>query len=420
MPRLRLSFLAAVTMLLLWPATASATTLGQRLAGLVANSRYVNASGVAVFDTNTAKQVYLHRWLVQMKPASNMKLTTAAAVLGKMGSWRQLHTKVYVTGTLTSGTLHGNVWLVGGGDPSLSTETYARQRFYGTAARIGDLATALRAAGIRHVTGRVYGDESKFDLKRTAPGWKPSYWQECPPITALSVNEDWVSFGSLYSYRYPALHSAAVLHSSMIGHGISVAGGAATGKLPTRARPLGDEASPTMSRLVRQMNMPSDNFYAEVLNKDIARFSGLTGSTWAGRYATRRYLTTNLQADMVGSRLIDGSGLSDANRLSAHNLLSLLRRAHAASYSYWFTNSLPLAGVSGTLANRMRTGPASHNARAKTGTLDDASNLSGYVYTANHHLMVFSILVNRPNLDISAAHGFQDRIVQLLAGARPL
>jgi D-alanyl-D-alanine carboxypeptidase/D-alanyl-D-alanine-endopeptidase (penicillin-binding protein 4) len=199
-----------------------------------------------------------------------------------------------------------------------------------------------------------------------------------------------------------------------------VAGGTGSGKLPTWARAVGDEPSPTMSRLVRQMNLPSDNFYAEVLNKDIARFSGLTGSTWAGRYATRRYLTTNLQADMVGSRLIDGSGLSDVNRLSAHNILSLLRRAHAASYSYWFTNSLPLAGVSGTLANRMRTGPASHNARAKTGTLDDASNLSGYVWTANHHLMVFSILVNRPNLDISAAHGFQDRIVQLLAGARPL
>src|SRR5262245_41469969 len=119
MPRLRLSLLAALAVLLLWPATASASTLGQRLAALVANSRYVNASGVAVVDVNTTRQVYLHRWLVQMKPASNMKLTTAVAALGKMGSWRQLHTKVYVTGKLTSGTLHGNVWLVGAGDPSL-------------------------------------------------------------------------------------------------------------------------------------------------------------------------------------------------------------------------------------------------------------------------------------------------------------
>src|SRR5205823_1281449 len=111
--------------------------------------------------------------------------------------------------------------------------------------------------------------------------------------------------------------------------------------------------------------------------------------------------------------MYDGSGLSPRDRLSARQLLAVLRRAAVRGYARPFRNSLPLAGVSGTLRNRMTSGPAYRNARAKTGTLDDASTLSGYVRTANGHRIVFSILINHRRLDITAAHALQDRIVQL-------
>jgi D-alanyl-D-alanine carboxypeptidase/D-alanyl-D-alanine-endopeptidase (penicillin-binding protein 4) len=89
-------------------------------------------------------------------------------------------------------------------------------------------------------------------------------------------------------------------------------------------------------------------------------------------------------------------------------------------YGFWFRNSLPTAGVSGTLSDRMRTGPAHGNAQAKTGTLRDASALSGYVTAANGHTILFSIIMNHgPDLNISSARTLQDRVVQLLAASRP-
>ena len=97
----------------------------------------------------------------------------------------------------------------------------------------------------------------------------------------------------------------------------------------------------------------------------------------------------------------------------------MLRRASTQPYAGPFRLSLPLAGVNGTLSDRMTTGPAHRNARAKTGTLDDAAALSGYVSSANGHRLVFSILINRRTLDVTGARALQDRIVQTLAGSRP-
>jgi D-alanyl-D-alanine carboxypeptidase/D-alanyl-D-alanine-endopeptidase (penicillin-binding protein 4) len=122
---------------------------------------------------------------------------------------------------------------------------------------------------------------------------------------------------------------------------------------------------------------------------------------------------------MTGSRMYDGSGLSVGDRLSARQILAVLLRADSQPYAGRFRASLPVAGVNGTLRTRMRSGPAYRNAQAKTGTLDDASALSGYVHTANGHRIVFSIVINRSNLNIDAARALQDRIVQTLAGSRP-
>jgi len=182
---------------------------------------------------------------------------------------------------------------------------------------------------------------------------------------------------------------------------------------------LATETSPPMYRLALQMNLPSDNVYAEMLNKDVAVAAGLRGTMANGRIVTRGYLA-GLGITTAGWRLYDGSGLSPADRLTAQSLVSVLTHAQSQPYGWWLRNSLPVAGVSGTLRTRMRTGPAHGNARAKTGTLHDASALSGYVRSANGHTLVFSIVNNHePTLDIPRAHALQDRLVQALAGSRP-
>jgi D-alanyl-D-alanine carboxypeptidase/D-alanyl-D-alanine-endopeptidase (penicillin-binding protein 4) len=385
----------------------------------VANSRFGGAgTGIAIYDQTSGRWIYRLHFGTELRPASNMKLTTAATALADLGPRGRLHTSVYRTGVLSNGTLIGSLWLVGDGDPSLSTRLFSLKAYNGLGSHIADLAAAVRAAGIRHVSGRVRGDESLFDSVRTGPYWKPSYWRDCPPISALSVNDSLVRFGRPYTYRSPAGHAAAVLLASLKAHGVTVGDGAQAGTMPAGGTFVASLRSPLIARLVRVMDQASDNFFAEVLNKRIAVAAGTAGTMRNGRREARRYLTS-VGVNLTGAKLYDGSGLSLGDRISARQLTSILRHARAQSYGASFVASLPLAGVSGTLYDRMRSGPAYRNARAKTGTLDSVSALSGYVTSANGHQIVFSILMNHRRINVLAAHAVQDRIVQALAGARP-
>src|SRR5439155_3019856 len=158
-----------------------AQTLASRISAIVADSSFAGSgTSITVFDDTRHRLIYLHHGGTALKPASNMKLTTTAAALGRLGASTQLRTRVLIDGTVTGGTLRGSLFLVGGGDPSLSTGTYSANRFGGISARVGSLADRVRAAGITHVTGRVFGDESGFDRARTAPYWRPIYWMDCP------------------------------------------------------------------------------------------------------------------------------------------------------------------------------------------------------------------------------------------------
>jgi D-alanyl-D-alanine carboxypeptidase/D-alanyl-D-alanine-endopeptidase (penicillin-binding protein 4) len=400
------------------PQVASAS-LGGRVGTIVSHSRFAGpGTGVAVYDQTARRWIYQRRALSELRPASNMKLTTAAVALADLGAGARLHTTVYRTGVLSGGTLTGSLWLVGGGDPSFSTGVFARHAYNGAGSHVSDLAAAIRAAGIRRVTGRVWGVESLFDSVRTGPFWKASYWRDCPPISALSVNRDLVSFYKPYSYHQPATRAAEALRLSLQSHGVRVGHDSRTSTLPGGATPVASVRSPRIARLVRLMDQPSDNFFAEVLNKRVAVAAGKAGTMRNGRREARRYLTS-LGINLTGAKLYDGSGLSLGDRLSARQILAVLRRASAQSWAGSFRGSLPLAGVSGTLSDRMRSGPAFHNARAKTGTLDSASALSGYVTTANGHTIVFSILMNRRSINVAAAHAVQDKIVQTLASGRP-
>ena len=407
----------AAAILLVAPPAAGASVLQSRIDALIGGSPFSgDRTGLVVYDRGSGRLLAVYHGRREMRPASNLKLAISASALGRLGYTTRLETRVLATGTLSGGTLHGNLYLVGGGDPSLSTVPFSRLAFKGASGLVHDLAVAVRAAGVRRVTGAVYGDGSAFDAVRRGPDWKSDSWMDCPPLSALTVNEDWLRFGSFASAPSPALRSAQVLTTALERQGVRIAHLPHTGRHPASARSIAAEPSPTMHKLVYEMDQVSDNFFAETLTKDLAVAAGGLGTTGAGVALTHRYLH-DIGVDLAGARIVDGSGLSKIDRLSPRQIAGILKHAIAQPYGWYYEHALPLAGATGTLYNRMTSGPAYRNARAKTGTLDGASALSGYVTSRNGRQIVFAMVMNQRHINVLAAHALQDRIVQLLAGS---
>jgi D-alanyl-D-alanine carboxypeptidase/D-alanyl-D-alanine-endopeptidase (penicillin-binding protein 4) len=290
------------------------------------------------------------------------------------------------------------VYLKGFGDPTL------------TSLGLDRLAAQLRVAGITRIDGRVLGDESWFDSVRTAPGWRAGYFiNECPPLSALAVDRD------VYENHValqPALAAAGRLRQILRVHGITT-GPVAVGRAPQNAYGLAQIESEPLPDVLAAMDSDSDNFIAEELLKTIGAEAGGAGTTAAGAAVVRRDLTA-AGIPLTGVRIVDGSGLSLADRLTARALSMLLVFAwNNPDLREPLWAALPVAGVSGTLEDRMRRAPARGVVRAKTGTTDRASALSGYV----RDRYVFAVLQNGWPVATSSARKAQDRFATALASA---
>ena len=349
-------------------------------------------SGATLFARNVGRPLI---------PASTEKLLVTYAALTTLGPSYRIRTDVLGRGQLHGSTWRGNLILKGRGDPSLAT------------ADLEYLAARVRAAGVRRVTGRIVGDESHFDSRRTAPGWKRRYYiNESPPLSALAVDRARVVGGAVS--RHPALAAASAFRRLLRARGVSVAGRAAVGKARPRAQLLASAFSPPLWRLLRFMGLESDNFTAELLLKQLGTVGGSGGTTAAGATVVRRVLAMN-GIPLRGARIVDGSGLSGLNRLTARGLAALLHAAWAnPSLRPAFRATLPVAGRTGTLAHRMRRSPARGKVLAKTGTTSSASALAGFV----QHRFLFAILQNGHPVSHWWARRAQDRFVAVLAQQR--
>jgi D-alanyl-D-alanine carboxypeptidase/D-alanyl-D-alanine-endopeptidase (penicillin-binding protein 4) len=168
-----------------------------------------------------------------------------------------------------------------------------------------------------------------------------------------------------------------------------------------------------MTRLAAITNKPSDNFFAEMLLKNLAAQAGVRGTTATGARLAARF------ARRIGgrpSRLADGSGLSRANRASPFRVAKLLLAMRKRDEFDPFFASLSIAGRDGTLGPRMRRGPARTRCRGKTGTLSNVSAVSGYCRARSGETYAFSILMNSVNP--FGARAIQDRMLQAIAGVR--
>jgi D-alanyl-D-alanine carboxypeptidase/D-alanyl-D-alanine-endopeptidase (penicillin-binding protein 4) len=398
MTRRRLPVVAvAVALLAASPAGAGDSPLAKRLERALAVPHVSQArTGAVAFDLQTGETLFTEHDGLPLAPASNEKLAIAYTALVTLGEDFHIETDVLGRGVQDGTTWRGNLLLVGHGDPTLST------------AGLLALARQVRALGIRHVTGGVFGDESYFDSRRTGAGWKSWFYvNECAPLSALTVDR-----GRYYGRTSgePALAAALLFRNALRHAGVSV-GGAGLGKSRDADSMLASVESPPLAQIVAWMGRVSDNFTAELLLKQIGAAGGEVGTSVDGAALVRSTLA-DAGVPLAGVRLVDGSGLSSLDRLTARALAGVLRAAWAdPDVRPYFIAALPVAGISGTLHDRMRTPPARGNVQAKTGTTSLASALSGYVKKR----YVFSVLQNGRPVSPYWARKAQDRFASLLA-----
>jgi D-alanyl-D-alanine carboxypeptidase/D-alanyl-D-alanine-endopeptidase (penicillin-binding protein 4) len=401
MARVRKGFLAVVLAGLMLAPLARATQLplATRLANaLAAPGLSASSSGAIAVDLATGQTLFAHNPDTPLAPASNEKLTVTLTALDELGATYRFRTEVLGSGHQDGDVWYGDVYLKGFGDPTL------------TSAGLQQLAVQLQLAGIAHIAGRVLGDESWFDTQRTAPGWRAGFFiNECPPLSALAVDRD------VYENHValqPALAAAGRFRQLLRTVGIDT-GPVGVGRAPENAYGLAQIESEPLPDVLAAMDSDSDNFIAEELLKTIGAEVGGGGTTAAGATVVRRNLAA-VGIPLTGVRIVDGSGLSLSDRLTARALSMLLVFAwdnpdlHQPLWA-----ALPVAGVSGTLEDRMQHAPARGVVRAKTGTTDRASALSGYV----RDRYVFAILQNGWPVSTYSARKAQDRFATALASA---
>jgi D-alanyl-D-alanine carboxypeptidase/D-alanyl-D-alanine-endopeptidase (penicillin-binding protein 4) len=378
--------------------SSSSKPLAQRLAQALAVPHVAAARSAALaFDLTTGTAVFARNDALSLAPASNEKLTVTYAALDSLGPAYRIETDVVGQGEQVGTSWHGALVLQGHGDPTLSRRD------------LGTLAGQLRAIGIRRVIGSIVGDESFFDSRRTAPGWKPSFYiNESPPLSALTVDRTW--FHVRHSAA-PALAAASLFRDALRRRGIAVTGPAITGAATADAVELAHVLSPPLAEILRFMDHESDNFTAELLLKQLSAMDEGVGTT-AGGAAVVRGLLAAAGVPLAGVRIVDGSGLSSLDRLTARAIVGILRAAWSdPALRPYFVSALAVAGVNGTLRGRLRAPPARGVVRAKTGTTSIASALSGFV----RQRFVFSVLQNGHPVSSWWARRAQDRFVTVLA-----
>jgi D-alanyl-D-alanine carboxypeptidase/D-alanyl-D-alanine-endopeptidase (penicillin-binding protein 4) len=352
-------------------------------------------TGVVVVDLDSSSVIYALNRELPLEPASTEKLPVAMTALQRLGGSFRTHTDVLVQGSLVRGTLRGQLVLKGYGDPTL------------TSTGLAALARAVRVRGITAVTDGVIGDESYFDSLRTCPGWKASFAKlESPLLSALVVDRGLLDGTAT---DRPALAAAILFTRALQKAGVSVGGRPAAGSAASTAVELVRRASPPLTSLLSVMDTWSDNFIAEMLLKQLGAQLAASGSTGAGAAVVSATLAAD-DVPLAGVHIVDGSGLSSLNRLTARSLAAMLETLWHEPDLRTLLNTFAVAGSTGTLRHRLLSVRGRDLIRGKTGTTDNSSALAGFVGSR----FAFVILNNGSPVNWQAAHLLQDRVAGAL------
>ena len=352
------------------------------------------SSGAYVRDLDSRRELFALRPTTARVPASVEKLYTTATALLRFGPQATLDTRVLTDDVLDAdGVLRGDLVLAGAGDP-----------FFGTYSA-GQLARAVKATGIARIAGAVVGDESDFDLLRSGRG--TTYDPDLGGVLSALAYDRGLHAGAvqLQAARFAAQAFAEQLRSI----GVRSSGAPRAGVAPDSAREIANQPSLDVRALIRFVNVPSNNFASEMLLKAIGRRYGAGGTTRAGAAVVRSTVGE------LGLRpaIRDGSGLSRSNRTTPRDVVELLHRMANPDIDDIFRGSLALAGVTGTVKDRMRSTAAFRRCRVKTGTLRRVSALAGYCRTLGGRDVGFALMFNAANTVAEKAR--EDRITAAIA-----
>jgi len=460
---------------------AHASDASDALAGLTGDKVYQRADiGVHVVDAGTGAPVFSHGDDA-MVPASTAKLITAAAALKTLGpDWRFTTTLAADGRPGGDGVLDGDLYVVGGGDPTLVVE------------KLWKLVYDLKLAGVTQVSGDVVFDDTYMDSEHTIHGWDkardltrgPTYFA---PVGALSLNfnaaavvvgpgvapgkparaaletpaqkvvtlenkattgragsraslvldrkvsGDRVTFvisgsipaGSATGTYYktvsdPTSYFTAVFAEMMKLHGIAVGGHYLEGEAPEEAKTLIQLKSPPLATILLEMNKSSSNFYAEQVFKAMgAEVRGVQGTAATGASVVDDYLE-GLGITPDAHAVVNGSGLStDWQIRPSHLTAVLVDMARDQRVGAEFVASLAIGGRDGTLRKRYKDDDYDLRVRGKTGSLAGVSCLSGYVDGGDGRRYAFALLANALPNGSAEAKAAQDRLVETLLTLPP-
>jgi len=427
--------------------------------------------GIKIVSLDDDQVLYATNSNKLFHPASNMKLLTSATALNVLDKDFDFITNVYADPDIEKGALKGNLYIKGSGDPLLTTEdldSLARLiRSYGIIIITGDLVGDISCSDTLYWgAGWMWDDEPEpyeaFITPLTVnsnsievsviPGKNIADRVEVlldPPLHSFEINNQGITtldtlipeltvtrirrentiivngrvppksdtLKFIVSVWKPEIYFLELFKQKLNEYGIAVKGSIRIGS--TQGLQFLGSISHPLDSVLHQINKPSDNLAAENTLKTIAsELRGTPGSAAIGLAIMKKYLTT-IGIDTTKMILADGSGVSFYNAISPDAMIQLLQEQYRNKHTFQrFLESLPIAGMDGTLKNRLNNTRASGNVRAKTGTLTGVSALSGYVWTADGKPLAFSIMCNHFPSQIMHLRNAQDKIMELLVNFR--
>lgn len=330
-------------------------------------------------------------------PASVQKLITAVAALAVADPDERMVTQVLTDAEIADGVLDGTVWVVGGGDPLIMTQSYAdsHRRQPQLRTPMEDLADQMVGLGVESLSGKLIADESRYDTTRFPETWPQRYIDRLHsgPLSALSLNDGITGFTTaLTAAEQPARWFVSTLVDLLRVRGVAVDADLVVSTAPSGMTEIARLTSPPMIEIIQQMLRESDNTTAELVLREVGLRSAGEGSTPAGAAAAARIVSEMLPSQ-PSPVVMDGSGLDRGNLVTCSLLAALIDRLGTDSA---VLAGLPIAAETGTLSHRFDEHPVAGRLHAKTGLLTGVNSLAGYLETDSGTIVFAQILNNVP------------------------
>lgn len=425
--------------------------------------------GIAVYDLTARKPLYAYRDTKLSRPASTMKLLTAITALSRPEANEPFRTEVWYDGVIEHDTLQGNLYVIGGFDPefdSAAMDSLIEQvitfpfsgingRIYGDVSMkdslywgsgwawddnpeayqpyLSPLMFCKGAVEVKASPGDRPGDAAKLSLTPVSSYYKVKNETKTNTASAgkFAVSRDWLTNGNdltvrgnvrstvtewvnVYDSKHFFMHAFV---ERLRAKGVEASQSYGFAELPSAGVKRMARWETPVQVVLDQLMKESDNLNAEAMlcRLGVQETGKKEVSAKEGIGAVVR-LIRQLGHQPDDYKLVDGSGLSNYNYVSPALLVDFLKYAYSRSTVFQkLYKALPVAGVDGTLKNRMKSGKVSKNVHAKTGSFTAINALAGYLKMDNGHDVAFAIM-NQNVLSAAKARAFQDKVCEILSG----